>query len=131
MNENGEYDDGVDTVIDGTLKTTGADGTVMFSDLAFGTYFVQEVTPPTGYELSDPAIQAAVIDAALNGGTVKLTFANPQKPGAIEVLKVDKTTKDPLAGAVFQLWTDRTSTAVDDGVGDPQDDWGRRHGHVQ
>ena len=43
---------------------------------------------------------------------MKLTFANPQKLGAIEVLKVDKTTKDPLAGAVFQLWTDVNETVA-------------------
>ena len=105
-NGNGKVDEPDDKPIDGTLKTTGEDGKATWSDLVWGAYLVQEVTPPTGYALSDPAIQAAVINAALDGGTVKLTFANPRLPGAIEVTKVDEGTEAPLAGAEFQLWAD-------------------------
>ena len=84
------------------MKTTDEDGKAKWSDLDWGNYLVQEVTPPTGYALSDPAIQAAVINAALDGGTVELTFANPRLPGSIEVLKIDEGTEASVGGGRVQ-----------------------------
>ena len=52
-----------------------------------------------------------MINAALDGGTVTLTFDNPRKPGDIEVIKLDATDRSTLAGAVFQLWADNDKTA--------------------
>ena len=46
----------------GDPKRSDSNGKVMFEDLAWGTYQVQEVTAPDGYGLSDPATQTAVID---------------------------------------------------------------------
>ena len=51
-----------------------------------------------------------MINAALDGGTVELTFANPRLPGAIEVLKIDEGTEAALAGAEFQLWADNDAS---------------------
>ena len=105
VDKDGKFTKDVDTVIPETLTDpTGADGKASWTGLTWGYYLVQEVTPPTGYTLSDPAIQAAVLDA--NTLLVKLTFENPRKPGSIEVIKVDKDSKVTLAGATFQLWTD-------------------------
>ena len=102
VDKDGKFTKDVDTVIPETLTDpTGADGKASWTGLTWGYYLVQEVTPPTGYTLSDPAIQAAVLDA--NTLLVKLTFENPRKPGSIEVIKVDKDSKVTLAGATFQL----------------------------
>ena len=80
-------------------ETTDGTGMVSWTDLEWGSYFVQEVTPPTGYALSDPAIQGPIeINAELDGEPVELTFANPRLPGSIEVLKIDEGTEAAVGG---------------------------------
>ena len=110
--------EGVDGLEPGEVigtETTDGTGMVSWTDLEWGSYFVQEVTPPTGYALSDPAIQGPIeINAELDGEPVELTFANPRLPGSIEVLKIEKGRPSvPLAGAEFQLWTDGRDGADD------------------
>ena len=96
--------------------------------LAWGNYLVQEVTPPTGYSLSDPPSSRHYQRGHLrvsgrrlrrewsavdNGecGVASLTFANPPL-GDIEVVTIDKATEAVLKGAVFQLWNDVEATVV-------------------
>ncbi len=47
---------------DGELQESDEDGKVLFKAQPWGTYLVQEVSPPTGYGLSAPATQPAEID---------------------------------------------------------------------
>ena len=117
-------------------------GNVRWEQLAWGNYFVQEVTAPTGYALSDPTIQAATIDAGTfdcqvpdvrsltqeepgekecTGGVVSLTFANPRLPGSIEVLKLDDA-EAPLANVTFELFRD----ANEDGIVDVGESLGQK-----
>ena len=101
----GVYTEGVDTLIPDSQRTTGDDGKASWTGLAWGKYLVQEVAPPAGYALSDPAIQPALIDletfecsvqpASEDGdgdwpvcvGVVELTFANPGTLKGIEIKK--------------------------------------------
>ncbi|MDA8437065.1 MAG: SpaA isopeptide-forming pilin-related protein, partial [Actinomycetales bacterium] len=101
-------------------QPTGPDGTTSFTNLTFGTYFVQEVTPPFGYLLSDPSVQKVVITAANAGTTQNLTFENPRKTSQIKVVKKDKDTGTFLPGFTFALRTsvgganlDTCTTGVD------------------
>ena len=115
VDKSGTFTDG-DTVIPGTEKTTGDDGKATWTDLVWGHYLVQEVTPPAGYALTDPAIQPAVIgfdtfvceDYRVGGatenewpdctpGVVELVFANPP----IDIPKLTKTS-DPSDGTAVE-----------------------------
>ncbi len=101
----------------GDPKTTDEFGNVRWEQLAWGDYFVQEVTAPAGYALTKPAIQPAMIgletfrcdevpsieflglqeigaespppvyESDCTPGVVELTFANPP----IDIPKLNKT----------------------------------------
>ncbi len=101
-----------DVKVDAT-KTTGTDGKAGWTDLAWGTYLIQEVTPPVGYALSVPPIQAAVINATLNGGTISLTFKNFKlgtksgyKWNDVTPNGVWDTGEPGINGVTIQLWAD-------------------------
>ncbi|MFF3643574.1 choice-of-anchor A family protein [Streptomyces sp. NPDC002564] len=78
--------------------------------VATGTYYWVETKAPNGYELPDPAVfgPLELTDAtAADGVSVVALNSRHDKPdehGALTVVKKDKKTGKPLAGAVFQLW---------------------------
>ena len=84
-------------------QMTGAQGTTSFTNLPFGRYFVQEVAPPFGYQLSDPSVQEVVITSANAGSTLGVRFENPRKSSQITVVKKDKDTGTFLPGFTFAL----------------------------
>ncbi|MEV7286322.1 choice-of-anchor A family protein [Streptomyces sp. NPDC093252] len=75
-----------------------------------GTYYWQETDAPDGYELPQPAVFGPLVltpENATDG--VSVTAANrptttPQDNGAVQIVKTDADTGDPLAGATFELW---------------------------
>ena len=78
---------------------TDANGKIHLSDLAEGWYTVTETAAPHGY-----LIVNAATDVFLEGGAVvDIRFANRRRP-ALEILKVDAQTKQPLSGAMFRVW---------------------------
>lgn len=86
---------------------TGADGIAVFSNLPYGTYYVEEITAPVNYEngaLSDPIV--------VDGTSTELavTITNKQMLGTVQVTKADPS-EHPLAGAEFTLY-DSDSKAV-------------------
>ena len=92
------------TGADITTCTTATDGSCTFSGLLFGTYYVVEEKPPTGYQLSNPSTQGPItIDASNAGTTQTLTFSNPHTLSSLTVKKVDAESNAPLAGATFEL----------------------------
>ena len=110
--------DALDTPVGAAQRTTSPGGTTSWTDLPWGTYLIQEVAAPAGYGLSTPAFRTATVpctrpvldDVSFRNQTPNrcggpIVFANPPL-GSIEVVKVDKATKEVLAGAKFQLWND-------------------------
>ena len=83
---------------------TGSDGEVTFSNLVLKNYRVKEISPPTGYELSEQ-----VLSASLNSGkNLELSLVNKKisaetTQGAIRIFKVDENSQ-PLPGAVFGIY---------------------------
>ncbi|WP_157987708.1 MSCRAMM family protein [Jiangella endophytica] len=121
----GEFDAGDDAVVDPPGEVvTDATGTVTVDGLPFGDYWVEETAAPTGYELSDPAVQGPVTIGPDNAGeTVTLTFEDRQVLTDLSVLKLDGGSDDaePLAGATFELYLDDDTlvgecTTGDDGL---------------
>ena len=111
----GAFNDTLDSKVGDPKGTTV--GTVAFSGLAFGTYFVTEVTAPTGYTVVAPSTSTPiVIDPPVAGKTQTRAFANDRKTTTLTVRKADAAFPDKvLAGATFALWTaDATGNLVAD-----------------
>ncbi|MGW1147259.1 SpaA isopeptide-forming pilin-related protein [Streptomyces sp. NPDC002454] len=90
----------------GAPCTTGADGTCRRT-VPTGTYYWQETAAPEGYELpADPVFGPLVLteENAATGVTVTARNTATAVRGAVQVLKTDAKSGDPLAGAVFDLW---------------------------
>ncbi|WP_072524411.1 SpaA isopeptide-forming pilin-related protein [Clostridium sp. Marseille-P3244] len=108
---------------DGTYSreyTTGAGGSFMTEELAFGTYQVEEIQAPEGYKLSNPTVQTVVLDQEDAEETLTVEFDNPQISTSIRIVKTDNNAEDPkpLVGAVFDIYSldedgNRGETAVD------------------
>lgn len=83
----------------GSPVETGADGTAVFKDLAYGTYTVKELKAPAGYLLGSIPLTASVSEES-----TAFAAAVPNKKilGTVQVVKTNRTGK-PLSGAEFTL----------------------------
>lgn len=78
---------------------TDETGTVVIHDLDEAVYMVEEIEAPDGYAI-DPDSHK---DIALEWGKTKtLVFSDTRKP-ALEIIKVDAKTEEPLANAKFKI----------------------------
>lgn len=91
-----------------TKKVTGEDGTVTFNNLDYGEYKVVETDAPFGYVLPEDEADrtyTVTIEETTPEEVIELEITNtPDLPtNSIAVYKIDGDTKEPLAGAVFEL----------------------------
>jgi uncharacterized surface anchored protein len=106
--------------------TSQASGAVSIK-VAPGVYTVTETKAPAGYELNDPV---QTVEVRANGSAVYYgttitypsnTAAFANKPlNAIEIIKLDSVTRNPLSGAVFsidKLGGERIGSFVTDSAG--------------
>lgn len=98
--------------------TTGSDGTFT-AVLDYGTYFWREIKAPAGYKADDYDYHRfRVIKGLPQYRFVVENEAVPYTPGGgfsyqIEIKKVDKDTRETLAGAEFEIWS---SKLAEDGL---------------
>ena len=84
----------------GIDKTYTTDSKGQITDtIPAGTYTVTEINTPGRY--NTPASQSLTVP---DGGTGTVTFSNTLKKGYVELYKVDTTSDNPLAGAVFGIY---------------------------
>lgn len=85
-----------------TMKTyiTDEDGKITISDLRWGDYELVESKPLAEYK-PDATVHKIHVDAKTTS-PINITIENTPKPGDATVRKLDATTQDPLAGAVFE-----------------------------
>ena len=101
--ENGELIDGGEFQLltsTGTVikNFTTTNGIAKLTDLEPGTYKIVEIKSPKGYvKGSDITVTVAA------GGTASASIDNKRQEFTIEVFKQDKDTKNPLAGAKFEI----------------------------
>lgn len=84
----------------GDTFITDKSGKASLTGIEPGWYIVKELTAPTGYVLNNEEYRVQIVE----GQPTTLTVPNTPQSG-ITVRKVDATTRDPLAGAEFELRT--------------------------
>ncbi len=97
-NDNGVYD-GTDTEVDDSERTTDSQGSAVWDDLDYGTYFLREDGFPQGYSSADTVVHDVVLDQE----TVDINIDNERIPGKVTWQKVDDTTPAQLLGG--SQWT--------------------------
>ncbi len=89
--------------------TTDDEGDLIFHDIPYGDYYVQELKAPEGYNITTAQQNIAKADVeyaySYTGGIFGLSFENDRQNGSIQITKVDdQDTPQPLADAVFTLY---------------------------
>lgn len=91
------------TGIDGKkycTMTTDADGYAASIDLPVGRYYVRELTPPTGFIVSDEVIE---VDVTLDNKAT-IVYERTNKGNEITLKKSDLTTGKPVTGAIIEIY---------------------------
>lgn len=89
--------------------TTDSNGKAISKDFDNGTYYIQEITAPTGY-VRDKTIYPVTINADSENFVVKVTRTD--KPITVEISKTDITGQEELPGAKLKI-TNSENTVVD------------------
>ena len=90
---------------------TGSDGTLTFSGIPIGTYYLSETAAPNGYVLDSTPV---TVEITTGGQTVSKTFVNAPAVGSIAVTKTDAASGAALAGVHFKL-VDTNGSTVKEG----------------
>ena len=94
---------------------TGEDGKATLSDLPLGSYKVVEVEAPYGYVLNseEQVVTFAYVDDKTPVIYESVTFENDRQKVDLSVVKLDKETELPIAGAEFGLYAKEDIFNVD------------------
>lgn len=101
------YEDPECTKLIKEVKSNSEDGTALFEELRYGTYYIKEIKAPKDYELSDKVVKVEINDKGIfiddtqveeNENTIEFTFENKK----IEVPKTGVESKIKLfAGSII------------------------------
>lgn len=93
------------------LKTTGEDGKIQFvADLPVGgSYYVKELQAPEGFASREETQEFIFAD---QGGNASYSFVFEGEETVVEIHKIDRATKKPLAGASLEL-LDQAGTVLE------------------
>lgn len=92
--------------------TTGPDGRLSFSDLAYGKYLLKEIAAPEGYVISDALEKGVSVSISSVTPDLSLRFINQTRKGSISITKTDADSGAALSGAVFGLYSDEAATVL-------------------
>lgn len=96
-----QYENGEGSLEDVAVLTSDANGKVSKGDLKPGKYLLTEMKAPKGYKLDRTPIEFMI--AANQTQILKQDIENKINVGAVELLKVDHYSGEPLAGVEFNL----------------------------
>ncbi|WP_278552366.1 MSCRAMM family protein [Companilactobacillus farciminis] len=93
---------------------TDENGQINIKNLPYGSYTMTEVKAPDGYLINSSPIEFTIPDA--DGNTdLKVSQADKSIPGSVILTKADAETKNPIAGATFEL-LDSTGKVIQSGL---------------
>jgi len=106
------------SIVEGSEKTTGADGTILYEGLPFGLYKMQLTSVPEEYPLNQ-----TVYTIDLKQSKPKYTFelqltTEANLTGTLNLTTVDQDSNKPLNGASFKLYKADTTFVQDVIVGE-------------
>ncbi len=105
------YKDGVNSAVYEGISN--AKGQISVT-LGLGTYTYREVTAPKGYYLVE---SVGAFEIKAGGEPIKLTIKNTKIPiGSVEILKVDSSNNNPLAGARIAIYDEYMTKKLSEGV---------------
>ena len=84
--------------------TTGKDGSAISKELFLGTYLVKETKQPDGYLLNKKEYEIILKYQDQETPVVEAAVEIPNAPTKIQIVKTEKGTDKPIAGAKFQIW---------------------------
>lgn len=116
LDENGDgVVDSGDTLV-GEKTTAGTEGSATWSDLAWGTYLIEETVAPQGYDLPTETVKSVTVGAT--SLTHEVSFSDPRQDGSVSWSKVDGESEELLGGSVWTLaGPDGYSVEVTDNTG--------------
>jgi len=80
---------------------TNDNGEILWTEIPNGTYRVTEITPPTGYNLPNPASQIIEVTSG-SDNVIVMEFEDAPKQGLL-VRKIDAVTQKPIEGVKFTI----------------------------
>lgn len=107
--------DGEFTTENAILTTTsGDDGSFSFANIPYGTWYIREISQPTGYVLNDTVYDVTIAE---NEQVVEISIENRLIRGNITLTKVDADyPENKLTGAEFEVYKDMDGNGkLDDG----------------
>lgn len=95
--------------------TTGKDGSAISKELFLGTYLVKETKQPDGYLLNKKEYEITLKYQDQETPVVEAAVEIPNAPTKIQIVKTEKGTDKPIAGAKFQIWNKAMFEAAESG----------------
>lgn len=78
---------------------TDANGILLFQNIPFGDYYLEELEAPNGYKIDRTPY---VFSMTANGQKIEIQRENTRIPGSVTVAKTDSS-RNPIPGAAFRL----------------------------
>lgn len=107
--------------MDGNLLeevTTDKNGFAFTNDLRYGQYFIQEKSAPYQFWIDKTVYPISILE---DGVTIVKYIPNKQVEIKLEINKLDSETKEPLAGAIFEIHDEQGNVVSFDYVDDNQE----------
>lgn len=101
-----------------SIFETGEDGTFTVTNLPWGSYYFQEIDPPTGYDLNSVTISFSVGKAQYDKNTDKIAVSvdayDYELTAAIRLIKTDAESGKPVKDAIYSLYREKKGTETED-----------------
>lgn len=83
---------------------TDENGKVVIENLKVGKYYIEEISPATGYILNEDKVYFEITE---NGEIVKANMTNKPITGILEFTKVDLSTSESLPNTLIEIYNDK------------------------